>query len=117
MEKDYTWRIDDPTGRVMKRRRDFVEETPGGCLVHLVVSPGAKSTEAGGVDEWRGAVRVRIAADARDGSANEELIGFLSRMLSIPPSAIAIVKGAKTHKKTVFVQLSSEDLRARLGLG
>jgi uncharacterized protein (TIGR00251 family) len=116
MGKNYTWRIDDSMGNLMKRRKDFVEEVQGGCLVRLVVSPGARSTETGGVDEWRGAVRIRIAAEARDGAANEELIGFLSRMLSVPPSAITIVKGAKTSKKTIFVQLGSGDIRSRLGV-
>ncbi len=100
----------------MNRPTEFVKKTRGGCLVHFVVSPGARSTEIGGVDAWRGAVQVRVAAEPKDGAANAELVRFLSRKLSVPVSAVVVVKGSKTHRKSVFVPLGTEDVRSRLGL-
>ncbi|MGB2826542.1 MAG: DUF167 domain-containing protein [Thermoplasmata archaeon] len=100
----------------MNRPTEFVKEARGGCLVYFVVSPGARSTEISGIDAWRGAVQVRVAAEPRDGAANAELVEFLSRKLSVPVSAITVVKGSKTHRKSVFVPLSIDDVKSKLGL-
>ncbi len=100
----------------MKRPTEFVKETRGGCLVYFIVSPGARSTEIGGIDGWRGAIQVRVAAEPKDGAANAELVEFLSRKLSVPASAVVVVKGSKTHRKSVFVPVSTEDVKSKLGL-
>lgn len=100
----------------MNRPIEFAKATRGGCLVHFVVSPGAKSTEISGIDAWRGAIQIRVAAEPRDGAANAELVEFLSRKLSVPVSAVIVAKGSKTHRKSVFVPLSIEDVKSKLGL-
>ena len=104
------------TDLTMNRPTEFVREARGGSLVYFVVSPGAKSTEIGGIDAWRGAIQIRVAAEPKDGAANAELVEFLSRKLSVPVSAIIVVKGSKTHRKSVFIPLSTEDVKSKLGL-
>ncbi|HIH00737.1 TPA: YggU family protein [Thermoplasmata archaeon] len=100
----------------MVRSSEFVREVTGGSLIQIIVSPGAKSTEAKGVDAWRGALQVRVAAEPRDGEANAELVKYLSEKLSVPHGDIRIVKGSKSHGKSVFVPLTPGDVRSRLGV-
>jgi uncharacterized protein (TIGR00251 family) len=47
---------------------------------------------------------VAIAAPPIDGAANDELIRFLSEVLHVPRSALAIVQGASGKRKLVEVQ-------------
>ncbi len=100
----------------MSRRTDAVEAVEDGSLLHLTVSPGASSSRIDGLDEWRAAVRVKVAARPVDGEANAELIRFLAEALSVPEGRVSIVKGSKGHRKAVFVPLTVEDVIMRLGL-
>ena len=84
--------------------------------MHVLVSPGACRTETKGVDSWRGALQVRVAAEPRDGEANTELVKFLSKKLSVPLGDIRIVKGSRSHGKSVFVPLTPDEVRSRLGV-
>lgn len=86
-----------------------------GCTITVEVTPGAKFTEIAGVDKWRAALQVRIAAEPRQGQANAELIRFLSHVLEAPKSSISIVKGEKTSLKVIAVPLSAEKVRTVLG--
>jgi uncharacterized protein (TIGR00251 family) len=93
-----------------------IDESAGGCTIKVEVSPGAKRTEVGAVNRWRGTLQVRVAAEPKQGKANDELMEFLSERLSVEPSAIRIVKGARSRKKTVFVRLPAEETKKRLGI-
>jgi uncharacterized protein (TIGR00251 family) len=98
----------------MIRSSEFVKEVEGGSLMHVIVSPGAQTTEIKAVDEWRGALHVRVAAEPRGGAANAELAQLLSVKLSVPPGEIRIVKGARAHSKSIFVPLNPDEVRSRL---
>ncbi|MDH3365683.1 MAG: DUF167 domain-containing protein [Thermoplasmata archaeon] len=93
----------------------YIRESTGGCVIDVDVSPGAKKTEVVAVNEWRGSLQVRVAAEPKRGKANDELLRFLSERLSLGPNAIRIVKGARSRIKTVFVRLSAEEAKKRLG--
>lgn len=62
--------------------------------------PGAQRTE---VMEWleENKVKIRLNAVPEKGKANDELIGYLSKKLSVPRSHITILKGATSREKTV----------------
>ena len=100
----------------MAQTAEFVRGVDGGSLLQVVVSTGASRTETKGVDSWRGALQVRIAAEPRDGEANTELVRFLSRKLSVPQGEVRIVRGTKSHGKAVFVPLGPDEVRSRLGV-
>jgi uncharacterized protein len=102
-------------GRIMSSD-SCIEESSGGCTIKVEVSPGAKRTEVGTLNMWRGTLHIRVAAEPERGKANDELTAFLSERLSVEPSAIRIVKGARSRKKTVFVRLSAEETKKRLGI-
>ena len=69
-----------------------------------------------GINEWRGTVQIRVSSEARDGKANDDLLDFLARALSVPRRDLRIVKGSRSHRKKVFVPLALEEVVSRLGL-
>lgn len=95
----------------------FAKATTGGCLLSIIGAPGAAGTAVEGVDEWRRALRIRIQAEAERGRANEDLLKFLSLTLSLDVADIRIVRGAKSHRKIVFVPLAPEEAARLLGVG
>ena len=79
----------------------------GGVLIRLRARPGASRNQiTTGPD---GTLKVRITAAAVDGAANRALIKFLSKVLSVPKSSIALRSGETTRDKVVFVQGVSAD--------
>lgn len=66
------------------------------------VQPRASRTEL--VGEHDGAIRIRLAAPPVDGAANQALRRFLSRLLGVPTSAVAVVAGESSRSKLVEVE-------------
>ncbi len=82
----------------------------------LHVQPGSKRSEVVGLVDR--VLRVRVAARAQDGKANEALIDLLAALLGLPKSRIRILHGLAARKKVVAVQgLSQEEALRRLGAG
>jgi uncharacterized protein len=77
------------------------------------VQPRASQDALGGVRA--GALVVRLNAPPVDGRANEALARFLARVLAVPPSAVALVRGASSRDKLVRIAgASAAAVRARL---
>jgi uncharacterized protein (TIGR00251 family) len=96
---------------------DFVEAVEGGCHLSIVAAPGAARTAIEGEDEWRRVLRIRVAAQAERGKANEELVRFLSEALSLSVGEVGVVRGSRSRRKVVFVPLAPETVIERLGMG
>jgi len=93
-----------------------VRVASGAVLIDVVVSPGAKESEIRGVDTWRHALRVHVAAPARGGEANAELLRLLASRLRVHASVISLSSGARSRTKTIAVSgLDEATLRRRLG--
>ena len=95
---------------------EYASSHGGGTLLNIEVSPGAATTELAGVNQWRGTVQVRVASEARDGKANDDLLDFLAQTLSVPRRDLRIVKGSRSHRKRVYIPLAVDDVASRLGL-
>lgn len=95
----------------------YVQSSGSGSTISIDASPGAPKTEVTGVNPWRGALQIKIAAEAREGAANEELISFLSRKLRVSRKDIRLIKGEKSSGKVLFVPLPPEKVRSILGDG
>lgn len=65
-------------------------------LVDVVVKPGSKQP---GVSEESGELVVRVREPARDGAANAACIRALAAFFAVAPSAIALVRGARSKRK------------------
>jgi uncharacterized protein YggU (UPF0235/DUF167 family) len=80
----------------------------------LHVTPGAREDALAG---WQGdSLRVKVRARPEKGRANEAVLRFLAGYLELPPSRLALVRGATSRDKLIEVEgLSEDELRARLG--
>jgi uncharacterized protein (TIGR00251 family) len=96
----------------MADRRD-----PDGVIrIAVKVAPGASRDAIRG---WHGdCLRVSLVAAPERGKANAALIDLLAQALGLPKSAIAIVRGEHSARKTLSVAgLSEARIRSRLESG
>ena len=93
----------------------IVQDTEDGTILTVHIQPRASTTEYVGIHG--DAIKIRVAAPPVDGAANDELIRFLARQLSIPASSVQIRSGASGRHKRVLVKgITAELVRARLNL-
>jgi len=70
-------------------------------VLELHVQPGARRTEVAGLHGDR--LKLRLAARATEGRANEELVRFLSEILGTARRNVTIVAGERSRTKRVAV--------------
>lgn len=70
-------------------------------MLELHVQPGASRTELAGMHGDR--VKVRLAARAVDGKANEALIKFLAEYYNVSKRDVRITAGLKSRRKRVEI--------------
>ena len=80
----------------------MVQDTKAGAVLSVYVQPKASITEC--VGSHGTALKIRVAAPPVDGAANDELIRFLARSLSMPSTSIQIHSGASGRHKRVLVK-------------
>jgi uncharacterized protein (TIGR00251 family) len=77
------------------------------------VTPGAKRNSI--ISHKEGVWYIKIAAPPVEGRANEELISYISRVLDIRKSAVAVLKGQSSRIKVLAITgLSQADIEKRL---
>ena len=90
-----------------------MKSTGNEAKISLRVHPNAAGDEIVGFTG--GVLGVRVAAPPVKGKANKELIAFLSQLLGVSKSSLAILKGHTTSHKVVAIQgLSQEEVVKRL---
>ncbi|MGH8669398.1 MAG: DUF167 domain-containing protein [Burkholderiales bacterium] len=70
-------------------------------ILELHVQPGASRSGFAGMHGDR--VKVRLAARAVDGKANEALIEFLTAHYKVPKRSVRITAGLKSRQKRVVI--------------
>ena len=81
--------------------REWCSALPGGVRLAVQIQANAKKTEVVGVlDE---ALKIKLHAQPIEGKANEALVRFLSDVLSVPRSAIALTHGQTNKRKLLEV--------------
>ena len=83
------------------------------CRIKLRIIPNAKRSVVAGAHG--DAIKLKIAAPAIEGKANEALVEFLASTLGVPQRDVTILRGAKSRDK--FIEITSLDeasARARL---
>lgn len=71
-------------------------------VLELHVQPGAKRTEFAGKHGER--IKLRLAAPAHEGRANEALIAFLSGVYRVPRKNVTIASGERSRAKRVIIE-------------
>ena len=77
-------------------------------VLELHVQPGASRTEVAGLHGGR--LKIRLAARATDGRANEALIRFLAEELRVPRRNVSIESGLTSRQKRVAIEGVTEGL-------
>lgn len=91
----------------------WISENPKGVTISILVSPRASRTEVQG--EHGEFLKVRLAAPPVEGAANEELIEFLARKLSVRKTEISLVSGPTSKRKVLFISsITAKLVQARL---
>jgi uncharacterized protein (TIGR00251 family) len=79
------------------------------------VTPGARQSEVIGVSDDR--LRVRLAARAVEGRANDELLRFLAHVLGLRRNDVTVVTGARSRRKLLRIHgVTLPEAWRRLGL-
>jgi uncharacterized protein len=65
------------------------------------VQPRASRTEIAGIHGT--ALKVRLHSAPVEGAANDELIAFLAKILTVPKRSVRIISGLSSRSKTVEV--------------
>jgi len=86
----------------------IVQDTKDGAILTVHIQPKASTTERVGIHG--DAIKIRVAAPPVDGAANDELIRFLARRLSIPSTSVQIRSGAGSWRKRVLVKGTTTQL-------
>lgn len=73
----------------------------GRRVLELHVQPGASRTEFAGRHGER--IKLRLAARAVDGKANEALIEFLAAYYGVPRRSVRIESGLHSRRKRVVI--------------
>ena len=82
-------------------------------MLELRVTPGARHNSVKAFSE--GAWQLKIAAPPVEGKANEELISYLSGILSLRKSSFHLIKGESSRHKLLSVEgISPEALASGL---
>ena len=71
-------------------------------MLALHVQPGAARSEFAGMHGER--IKVRLAARAIDGKANEALVEFLAAHYGVAKRSVRIVAGLKSRQKRVVIE-------------
>ena len=92
-----------------------IREVDGGVVFTAKVVPGSCQTTVCGLLD--GVVKIKVAAPAEKGKANQCLLKFLARQLGVKTKGISIVSGRTNPVKSIQVLgMSAESLLQRLNL-
>lgn len=83
-----------------------------GMLIEVHVRPGARRNHVGGSHD--GALAVAVTAPPADGRANDAVCTAVAAAFAIRPSAVTLVRGHTSRRKTLRVDLAEGVARVRL---
>jgi uncharacterized protein (TIGR00251 family) len=91
----------------------WLRRTAAGWTLAVRVQPGAKRCEVVGLHGDR--LKIRIAAPALDGRANDALVAFLAGELGVARGRVAVARGERSRDKLVAVPGDADPARLARG--
>jgi uncharacterized protein (TIGR00251 family) len=76
------------------------------------VQPNARTSGVAGA--YGDALKIRIAAPAVDGKANDALVKFIAVLLGVPPAAVVLTNGSHGRRKILEIRNATQDLIAQV---
>lgn len=86
----------------MSELKQCLGSSTEGTLIRIHVQPRASKNELTGIHEK--CLKLRLTAPPVEGEANKECIKFIAKLLKVPKSAVQIVQGEKSRRKTLLVK-------------
>lgn len=96
----------------------YLQEAAEGIRVAVHIVPGSATNTIVGMigDESTGyALKIKIAAVAEDGKANQALLKFLAKTFHIAPSDCSIINGLTSRRKLVLIRCNAQAIKQLLG--
>ncbi len=90
----------------------FINPAKGGVYLKVHVQPRASRNEVCGIHQ--GALKIRLTAPPVEGEANRALVRFVSGLLGVKRSCVAVEKGESSRLKLLRIQGPSTEEAARL---
>jgi len=78
-----------------------ITEQPDSITVDVLVQPRASRAKLGPVHDGR--LKVSVTAPPVDGEANAAVIELFAKRLGVPRSAVEVVAGASSRRKTLRI--------------
>jgi uncharacterized protein (TIGR00251 family) len=78
-----------------------IREHDGGITFDVLVQPRASRAKVGPVHDGR--LKIAVTSPPVDGEANAAVIELLARTLGVARSAVSVVAGATSRRKTVRI--------------
>jgi uncharacterized protein (TIGR00251 family) len=91
------------------------ETADGAVTVDVLVQPRASRTKIGPVHDGR--LKIAVTAPPVDGEANAAVVEALAKALGVPKSAVEVIGGATSRRKTVRISGVVRAVIAALALG
>lgn len=92
-----------------------IEEIEDSIKLSIYVQPRSSKNSIAGLFDNK--IKVKLTSPPVDGAANELLIKFLSKKLSVAKSEISIISGEKSRSKIILVNgISKKDAMKSLGI-
>jgi uncharacterized protein (TIGR00251 family) len=89
-----------------QRARPWRQIAPDGSItLRIHAQPGAARTEVAGVHG--DALKIRLAAPAVEGRANDALIAFLAESFGVARRNVALIRGERGRSKTLRIDSPS----------
>ena len=77
----------------------WVRQSGPDLLIELSVQPGARRNGPAGVLDGR--LKLSVSAPPVEGAANDAVVRFIARLLGIPKSRLAVIRGTSSRRKTL----------------
>jgi uncharacterized protein (TIGR00251 family) len=81
----------------------------GALVIRVHAQPGASRTEVAGLHG--DSLKIRVAAPALEGRANEALVAFIAGKLGIAKREVTLVGGAKSREKRFAIPATADPTR------
>ncbi len=78
--------------------------------VYLTIKVQARARKPGIEKVNSGEYKIRVLAPPSKGEANKEVVETLASHFGLPPSRVKIIRGQKSRRKLVLLEVNKEEL-------
>lgn len=91
----------------------YLKESKAGCTLTVKLQPRSSKNEICG--QLGDALKIKVTAPPVDSAANQTLVEFLSKTLSLPKSAVILIKGQTSRNKILQLNgITAEEFLSKI---